>query len=119
MLSDIKNQLNQMQSMQSETMASAGRDAEAIAEVVRNEIRRAMMVRGKSGVTIRDTIDEKIAHLERDDYEDDRSGSQRCVCGCVCLGFAFPALGPLLFTMYISVSPLFHCSAPTRQQTSP
>lgn len=79
MLSDIKNQLNQMQS---ETMASAGRDAEAIAEVVRNEIRRAMMVRGKSGVTIRETIDEKVAGFERDDYDDGRGGgSKRYVQG--------------------------------------
>lgn len=66
MLSDIKNQLNQMQS---QSVASASRDAEAIAEVVRNEIRRAMMIRGKSGVTIRDTIDEKLARFERDDNE--------------------------------------------------
>lgn len=78
MLSDIKNQLNQMQNMQMESMTSASRDAEAIAEVVRNEIRRAMMVKGKSGITIRDTIDEKIASLERDDFEDDRSGGERC-----------------------------------------
>eukprot|EP00752_Nemacystus_decipiens_P004091 g3744.t1 len=77
MLSDIKNQLNQMQSMQLESVSTASRDAEAIAEVVRNEIRRAMMVKGKSGTTIRDTIDEKIASLERDDCEDDRSRSER------------------------------------------
>lgn len=90
MLSDIKNQLNQMKSMQLELMTSASRDAEAIAEVVRNEIRRAMMVKGKSGITIRDTIDEKIAHLERDDDEDDRSRSQRCVCIlCVIFYFSF------------------------------
>lgn len=67
MLSDIKNQLNQMQS---QSAASAGRDAEAIAEVVRSEIRRAMMVRGQSGVTIQDTIDEKVAGFEREEGED-------------------------------------------------
>lgn len=89
MLSDIKTQLNQMQSLQLESMASASRDAEAIAEVVRNEIRRAMMVKDKSGITIRETIDEKVARLERDDYEDDRSGSERCVHSSVqaCLWF--------------------------------
>lgn len=64
MLSDIKSQLNQMQS---QSAASATRDAEAIAEVVRNEIRRAMMVRGTSGLTIQDTIDEKRSGLARDD----------------------------------------------------
>lgn len=72
MLSDIKNQLNQMQS---QSAAAAGRDAEAIAEVVRNEIRRAMMVRGQSGVTIQDTIDEKVAGFERDDCGDNTETS--------------------------------------------
>lgn len=71
MLSDIKSQLNQMQSLQFEAAASS---AEAIAEVVRTEIRRAMMVKGQSGLTIQDTIDAKIAHLGRDDYGEDRGG---------------------------------------------
>lgn len=68
MLTDIKHQLTRMQDdaerARSETVAAAGRDAEAIAAVIRDEIRRAMMVRGKSGVTIQDTIDKEVARLE-------------------------------------------------------
>lgn len=93
MLSDIKNQLNQMQS---QSMASASKDAEAIAEVVRNEIRRAMMVRGTTGLTIQDTIDEKMSGIAHDDRVQREDGSDRrrlawvlgrLVCLVPCLGF--------------------------------
>lgn len=55
------------QRAQSESSASASRDAEAIAAVVRDEIRRAMMVRGKGGVTIGDTINKEIVRLGGDE----------------------------------------------------
>lgn len=69
MLTDIKQQLNRMQS---ESMASATRDTDALAEVIRTEIQRAMMVSVGSGATVKDAIDAKVARIEGDTYDESK-----------------------------------------------
>lgn len=73
MLSDIKQQLNRMQEDARQAASEAASAAtavttDAIAEVIRMEIRRAMSVKGAGGAPIRDMISKEIVHLQGDDY---------------------------------------------------
>lgn len=70
MLTDIKQQLNRMHEDALKAHADSAGSVDAIAEVVRNEIQRAMSVRGQNGNTIAATIDQEVARLGADD--DDR-----------------------------------------------
>ncbi|CAM9456716.1 unnamed protein product, partial [Laminaria digitata] len=55
MLADIRQQLNRMQR---ENESSVGRDTEALARMIGDEIQRAMMVVvGQNGATVKDAID--------------------------------------------------------------
>lgn len=66
MLGDIKQQLNRMQS---ESVALTDRGTEALAGVIRAEIERAMMFTVGKGVTIKDTIGAKVARMEEGKYD--------------------------------------------------
>lgn len=61
MLTDIKQQLNRMDS---ESVAMANRGTEALAGMIRTEIEKAMMVIVEKGVTIKDTIDARVSRME-------------------------------------------------------
>lgn len=66
MLADIKQQLDRMQS---ESIALTDQDTEALAGVIRTEIERAMMVTVGKGMTIKDTIVAKAARIEEGKYD--------------------------------------------------
>lgn len=66
MLTEIKQQLNRMQS---ESAALMNRDNEALAGVIRTEIEKAMLVTVEKGVTIKDTIGAKVARMEEGKYD--------------------------------------------------
>lgn len=69
MLTEIKQQLNRMQS---ESAALMDRGTEALAGVIRAEIEKTMMATVEKGVTIKDTIGAKVARMGEGKYDTGR-----------------------------------------------